>query len=364
MLKGAVSPWAIRVLLVIADGDPGGGTTHVLQLLRGLQGACCMGLVTQRGSYLLGEAHSLGVPTFGVDFFRSRLDPSVPLRLRRIVREFEAEVVHAHGGRAGFFYALARSDTPMVYTVHGYHFLHKGPITRWFAIGAEWMAACRAQAVIFVSEHDARVAREYGLRSSRGYSTVIHNGIPSWEITTGARGDARHVGFVGRLEQPKDPLLFLDVMERLPTHTATIVGGGSLEGVVETEIQRRRLSHVRTTGTLPHTEILRFLPSLSVLVMTSRWEGLPILALEAMRSGVPVVATKVGGLSEVIEDGKSGLLVEGRSADDIAWAVTKMTGESTLREQIVEEGQERVQTLFSEKRMLSEVSGVYGLAIR
>ena len=102
----------IRVLQIVADGSPGGGTTHVLQILRGLRNRCSFGLVTQRDSYMLDEARSLGIPSFGVDFFHSRLDPRVPLNLRRIAGEYGARVVHLHGGRAAFFYALAFAGAP------------------------------------------------------------------------------------------------------------------------------------------------------------------------------------------------------------------------------------------------------------
>jgi glycosyltransferase involved in cell wall biosynthesis len=93
--------------------------------------------------------------------------------------------------------------------------------------------------------------------------------------------------------------------------------------------------------------------------MTSRWEGLPLLPLEAMWSGVPVVATNVGGLSEIIENEKSGLLINSRSADDLALAVMRLTDDLALRESIVDNARRRVQTLFSEARMLSEIDKTY-----
>jgi glycosyltransferase involved in cell wall biosynthesis len=88
-------------------------------------------------------------------------------------------------------------------------------------------------------------------------------------------------------------------------------------------------------------------------------EGLPHLPLEAMQCGVPVVATNVGALGEVIESGKSSLLVDGRSADDLARAVKQLTESSALRERIIKNGRDRVRTLFSGERMLSEIREVY-----
>jgi len=137
------------------------------------------------------------------------------------------------------------------------------------------------------------------------------------------------------------------------------VGGGSLENEVKKEIERRGLSRARMLGPLPHSKTLQIISNLSVLVMTSRWEGLPMMVLEAMWSGAPVVATDVGGVGEVIENGKSGLLVDKRSADRLAHAVIRLTEDAALRQRIVEEGRNRVREMFSEERMLRDICEVY-----
>ncbi len=331
----------------------------MLQMLNGLRDTCSVGLVTQGDSYLLEEARSLEVSSFGVDFFRSRLDLRVPLQLRRIVREFGAQIVHVHGGRAAFFYSLAPVKVPFVYSVHGYHFLHKDPAPRRLALLAERLSSSRAFLTIFVSRHDARVARVHNILPDSSRSAVVHNGIRLTGRRISTPKQPKHLGFVGRLEHPKDPLLLLDVLEYLPGYTATIVGSGSLEHRIRAEIERRGLTRVRMAGALAHSETLRVLSGFAALVMTSRWEGLPILPIEAMWAGVPVVSTDVGGLGEIIEDGESGLLVDSRSPDDIARAVRLVTGDGALRERIVSNGRDRVRCLFSEDRMLSEIREIY-----
>lgn len=351
----------MRILEIVADGDPGGGTTHVLQVLRGLGGTHALGLATQTNSYLLDEARSSGIECFEVDFFRSRLDAQVPVKLHQLVRKFRPQLVHVHGGRAGFFHAVAATRVPTVYTVHGYHFLHKTPLlVRWLALNAERVAHWRAERVIFVSNYDAKLAQAHRLLAGPRRGVVIYNGVPLAQIPKANPSGSKHIGFIGRLEYQKDPLLFLDVLECLPDYGATIVGGGTLENEVRAEIKRRGLStRVRMIGILPYNETLEELSKLRTVVMTPIWEGLPHLPLEAMQSGVPVVATHVGALGEVIESGKSGLLVDGRSADDLARAVKLLTENAALRERIVTNARSRVRALFSGERMLSELRELY-----
>ncbi len=354
----------MRVMQIVADGGPGGGTTHVLQVLRGLGTIRSLGLITQRNSYLFDEAASLGIECFGLDFFRSRLDVRVSRKLRQIVQDFQPQLIHAHGGRAGFFCALAAPKVPMVYTVHGYHFLHKRPrIVRYLALRAERMVARHADNIIFVSNHDMKVAQDCKLLLDPNRGNVIYNGIPLAEIPRAESPVQRRIGFIGRLVHQKDPLLFLEVMERLPDYSAVIVGAGDLEDKVRVEIERRGLSRVRMLGGLPRSEALEELSQLQTIVMTSRWEGLPILPLEAMQAGVPVVATNVGGLDEIIENGRSGLLVDGRSVGEMVRAVEQATEDLALRNRIVENARLRVRDIFSEEQMWSGLREVYRQAI-
>jgi glycosyltransferase involved in cell wall biosynthesis len=203
------------------------------------------------------------------------------------------------------------------------------------------------------------VARAHSLLPNESRGIVVHNGIPPPNVPAMKPNNIRNVGFIGRLEHQKDPLLFLEVLDRLPDYEATIVGGGPLEREVREELRRRDLPDVRMLGRLSHSETLNILSCLGVVVMTSRWEGLPILPLEAMWCGIPVVATNVGGLGEIIENEKSGLLVDSRSPDHLARGVVRVTEDEKLRRYVVQNARERVQALFSEERMCREIRRTY-----
>ncbi|WHZ20903.1 MAG: hypothetical protein OJF47_000015 [Nitrospira sp.] len=350
----------MRVLEIIASGDVGGGTNHVLQILRGLKNSFSLHLVTQRDSYLFRKAEEIGVPSSALDFFSGRLDLRVPFRLREVLGLVRPHVIHVHGGRAAFFLALSGSVVPSIYTVHGFHFVHKPFPSRWLAIGAERLALNRANHVIFVSQFDQNLAKTYRLLSGHTSNGVIRNGISCPSEAVGTQGRGRFIGFVGRLEPQKDPLLFVDSVGELPGYRAVIIGTGSLETAVRKEIQRKRLGdRVMMLGGLTHEETMKAMQDLQLVVMTSRWEGLPLLPLEAMRMGIPVVATDVGGVREIIEDGKSGILAPVRTSTAIALAVKRVCENDSLRASLVKEAHARANEMFSEEAMLSEVRMVY-----
>lgn len=355
----------MRVLEIIADGAPGGGTTHVLQILRKLHMDFQIGIISESKSFLLEEAASLGLSCFGFVFMKSRFNVGTIRNLRECISQFAPHMMHVHGGRAAFFCALASGKVRTVYTVHGFHFTQKPLIIRLLAILAERMTMCRAYHVVFVSRYDQQLAVRFGILPASKPFSVIHNGIDYSSIPEASPHAAHHIGFIGRLAPEKDPLLFLETLVLLPKYSATIVGGGRLQTEIRDTLENQQLSsRVTMLGAQSRQKSLQALAAMSALVMTSQWEGLPMVALEAMACGVPVVATNVGGLNEVIENGESGILVEGRSPTDLAKAVRLVTEDQTLRKHIIETARNRVRSLFSEERMLEDLRKVYRTVMR
>ena len=350
----------MRVLQIVADGNPGGGTTHVLQILRGFRSTHSMGLITQSQSYLFHQAKELDIPSYGLHFFPSRVNLAVSFRLNRIYSEWKPDLIHVHGGRAGLFHTITGTTVPTVYAVHGFHFVHKPIGIRWLATFIEGFIISRANRIIFESEYDANLARACKIFPENKPATIIHNGIQLRKIPEGHTTPVKHVGFIGRLEYQKDPFLFLDALEHLPDYAATMVGGGNLESAVKQEITHRDFGkRVRQLGTLSHQQSLEILSTFDVLLLTSRWEGLPLVVLEAMWAGVPVVAVNVSALSEIIEHKKNGLLIDGRSGQALAWAVRVAVENHELRTEMINQARQRVRNRFSEENMLSEIRKIY-----
>lgn len=350
----------MRVLQIVADGKPGGGTTHVLQILQGLRHAVSFQLITEEQSYLMKEAGALGIPCQGLRFFISRLNLALPFQLRALVIALQPDLVHVHGGRAGFFFVLSLLKIPMIYTVHGFHFIEKNPVLRWGALMAERWNLRRAWHSIFVSKYDVTLAGNHQLLSGKDKRSVIYPGLPWNSLPQVLPHAPRHIGFIGRLEYQKDPLLFLEMMMFLPEYSATIVGDGALALIIKQEIVKRGLSgRVHMVGELSHGEALDILATLNVVVLTSRWEGLPVLVLESMGMGVPVVSTNVSGLEEIIHHGVNGMLVEKRGGEDLAEMVKIITNNEDLRASLIKKAQATIHEKFSMENMLGSILEIY-----
>ncbi len=360
----------MRLLQIIADGRPGGGTTQALSLLEDLQKLDQHLLfVCQNDSYAEEQAERMGIATYGIDFFRSRLDLSVTIKLQRLARSFAPDVIHVHGARAGFLAGMmwsTRKDPPSIYTVHGYHFLRKPWGIRHLAALAERRASRWADVTVFVCQYDQRLAKDWRILPETGKGTVVYNGIKPEDIPKKERTDPSCIGFLGRLTYQKDPLLFLEMARILAAegYRAKIVGGGEMEKEVRRAIEKQGLTdHIRLFGSLPRQEALTEIADCAVVVFPSRWEGLPIAPLELMYMGIPIVAAHVSGTPEILEDGVSGMLIRDRDPYQYAAAVRDITGNSGFRDSLIMNARRTVADKFIQERVTEQYMGLYDMVV-
>jgi glycosyltransferase involved in cell wall biosynthesis len=343
----------LRILEAVADGRPGGGTTQVLQLVAQLarEPGCEVHLLSQRGSYALAQAAALGAAVHGLDFFgRGRFSPSVWQGARRLLRRLRPDLVHAHGARAALPLAApwCPAGRPLIYSVHGYHFPPKPPGIRALGALAERWCSARAAATVFVCEHDRRLAEGQGILA-QCRSQVIPNAIPTEGLPTAPLAENRLV-FAGRLVEQKNPLLLIDILDRLRAEEVRllVIGEGPLrEPMRERAAGLGLLDSIEFRGALPHVDTLNALAGGGILLLPSRWEGLPLVALEAMAIGLPVVAAAVGGVPEIIAHGETGLLVEQPTPEAHAAAVRLLLHDHQLCDRLVARARRRVAERFS-----------------
>jgi glycosyltransferase involved in cell wall biosynthesis len=239
-----------------------------------------------------------------------------------------ADLVHAHWLAGGAIAALAR--VPFVVTLHGSGTAGRFADLELARRHPRLVRAIlrRARAVICVSDALADAARSCGASNVR----VIRNGVAIPE-RVGREADPAEVLFAGRLSPEKG-------IEELVAATRgmnlVVAGDGPLRSLVPSAL-----------GFVPHAELERLYARAAVVVLPSHREGLPLCVLEAMAHGRPVVASAVGGIPELVEDGVTGLLVPPGDVAALRAAVERLLADPVLRRRLGREARRRVSALCS-----------------
>jgi glycosyltransferase involved in cell wall biosynthesis len=160
---------------------------------------------------------------------------------------------------------------------------------------------------------------------------VLPNGIAP---VAPRRGDGDGLLYVGRLTRPKAVDVLLAAMRELPGERLTIVGDGPERTALEQAA--RGLAQVSFAGRVAHARVAEYLAGARMLVLPSRQEGQPNVVMEAMALGVPVVATRVGGVPDLVADGETGLLAEPGDASGLARAIRTLSADAGLRARVAE----------------------------
>jgi glycosyltransferase involved in cell wall biosynthesis len=292
--------------------------------------------------------------------------------LRELARRRGYGIVHAHSSKAG---ALARISfggrRPVVYTPHCFAFASHdfGPRARVGYRIVEQLLVPRAAAIVAVSEWEAMLARR-SLKGTASRVVAIPNGVPQHETPPSAAGDLVEFAdgvplalFASKLRAQKDPLALVRAAAilrdrgELPGRVA-VVGDGELEESVRREIAERGLEgEVRW---FPFRgDPGPYLAAADVFVVPSRWESLPIAALEAMAAGLPVVASAVGGVPELVEDGVTGRLVAPGDEEELGAALAGLLADAGARERMGAAAQRVVQARFRLDSMIDRTARLY-----
>lgn len=284
--------------------------------------------------------------------------------------------IHAHGRGAAFFAIWVKIlvRVPVIYTPHGPHYVDNRGwryLSGWLF---EWCCRLLLDAILYVSPGEQEIARRHRLPMSNSLvvlSGLLQEGaspVPFGERAQSLRAelhisDERFlIGWIGRLHRQKGLDLLLEsvriVSARVPEATWVVIGEGS-----EEDRQRYRV----ILNTLPQRDRVLFLggrPDACVLmrdfdlfVSTSRWEGLPLVLLEAMEQGVPVVASNVVGNHDVLQGW--GLLFQADDPKAAAEAQIRLALDAPLRAQLAKQGREVRRSRFTLSRMLREMDLAY-----
>ncbi len=366
----------MRIVHVITTLDVGGAEMHLLSQVRGQ---------AQRG-HLVRVVYLKGAGTLAQDFRDAGASwvgpvgsgPALPARLAPHVRQ--ADIVHSHLLKADMATAVVATlcgrRARLVASKHNdEQVLLRAPVS--FVHGLLGNLPART---IVLSDHVGKFIEEHG-RVKRSRLRRIYYGLDPAPFEAAAASSPAKLaelrasfGFapsdsvfvcVARFAPQKahDVLLksFAQVLERAPNARLLLVGDDPFgDGRRKAEAIARALG---LDGRAVFAGIRRDVPALmamsDVFVMCSLWEGLGLVFLEAMATGLPVLATRVSAVPEVVIEGETGLLVAPSDVDDLARAMHRLANDAELRAQLGAGGKKRVRSVFDVERMIEETLAVY-----
>ncbi|MFD0480975.1 glycosyltransferase family 4 protein [Kineococcus sp. GCM10028916] len=342
-------------VVFVLGSSAGGVGRHVVQLCAGLRAAGVDVRVAAPAETL--RRFGFDAATTAVEI-GANLDPVRDLRavaaLRAALHAAPGALVHAHGVRAGLVAALAVGRrTPFVVTLHN-AVLGAGPRAR-LGLGVLRVVCRRADVVLGVSQDLVQIARALGARTAER-ALVPAPELPAGEATRGRAvlGEGPVALAVARLAPQKGLPTLLDVAGRLTLGRIVVVGDGPLHDELAARVRDERLP-VTLIGR--RDDVADLLAAADVALSTSLWEGQPVFVQEALRAGVPVVATDVGGTREVTGD--AAVLVPVGDPRAFADALDALLGDRGAREDRGRRSAARAARLPDAAAALAQVRGVH-----
>lgn len=360
----------LRIVFVISRGDEiGGAHIHVRDLAAALRarGAEVTVLAGRDGRFA-SQLRERGIPIHSVRELHRSVGPfqavKAVLEIRELLRELRPDIVSTHSTTAGLLGRIAASSLgiPVLFTAHGWGFTKGHPWSQrvifWLV---EWAAAPLASRIITVCESDLRAAERSRL-TRKDRLVAIPNAMPDVEESLRAwpeRSPPRIV-MVARMAWQKDHATLLRALAPLTDldWQLELIGDGPLLSSVEALAASLGIaSRIRFAGF--RQDVAERLADGQIFVLASNWEGFPRSILEAMRAGLPVIASDVGGVRESVRNGETGFVVPRANVDVLRDRLRVLIASPLQRRRMGEAGRALYEKHFSFERLAAETAAVY-----
>ena len=376
----------MRIVHVIARLNVGGAALSVLELALGQQRRghdvlVVAGTIPDGEASMEQLADELGVPSLHLGALQRevsfRNDSAATSAIRRLIRTRRPDILHTHTSKAGttgrVAAALSGSARPraVVHTYHGHvlsgYFSPRRErvyrlIERALAPVADRLVAVsdevRDELVSFgVAGREKFTVIPYGFDLDRRIDTSTATRAAKREAI-GVSGDTFVLGWAGRMTAIKRPEDLVQVLALVDDAVLVLAGDGELRGEVES--LARRLGVADRVRALGYVEDMgAWYAAFDLFLLVSANEGAPVVAIEALAGGIPVVATAAGGTGTVVDDAETGYLVPIGDVGALADRVRRLRDDDALRARFGAEGARRMRERFSTERMVDDVERLY-----
>lgn len=365
---------AIKILYVITTGHSGGAQSHLYELCTRLPKRFSPAVIMGHPGTLKDRLVRAGVPVHIIPSLQREIslqkDVEAYRQLCAMVRSLQPDLLCLHSSKAGILGRLAarRLGIPAVFTAHGWAFAEGvPPLQRFFYRQVEKWAGRYCQRIVCVSDYDYRLACRYNV-APPGRLAVVHNGIAAEPMPPAKPQEGPQpvrIIMVARFARQKNQILLLEAVSRLPPNRPfelIMVGDGPLlESVKGYAAGLPIAGKVHFLGNREDVE--QIMRDSDIFVLSSWWEGFPITILEAMRAGLPVVASDVGGCREAVMEGRTGFLFEPGDVLTLSQRLSQLIYDQELRRWMGEAGYERFISEFTADKMVEDTVKLYENAL-
>jgi glycosyltransferase involved in cell wall biosynthesis len=366
---------ALKAAQVIHSLAPGGAERVVCHLATGLKDH---GIMTEvfcmsRGGHYESHLKEAGVPLFELGKRSKWGGPTVTWKLASLLRKRGIDVMHAHNLSAGLYGRTAAllAGTPVrIITFHSYtnpHSMVYSLLNRLLYPASHRLVAVSEFVARGISDQypawdEDRIRLIYNGLDTAGLPVVTGEEKKARKVRLGLDPDRRVIGTVANLTAVKNHALLLEAAaaalgQRKDLHFL-LVGGGPLEQTLKARAESLGITdHISFVGF--QQDVFLYLSAMDLFVISSRREGLPMSVLEAMAAGLPVVATRVGGIPEAALEGETGLLCPAADASALSRAILDAVSDPGRLAVWGDNARSRVAEAFSLEKMCRRTAGLY-----
>ena len=366
----------MRILYVITLPDIGGAQTHLMEVACAMQkSGHDVQIVAGKYGWLTEQLEIKGIEISVIDELVREIslkkDWATVYKIRNIIKKWHPDIVHCHSSKAGIVGRIAAfmEGVPSVFTAHGWAFTEGVPFFKRVLYSVIENIMLNITSKCFcVSEYDRCLAKKWFLRDSHKIITV-HNGIGDDGLQRDAivrmldNGSILRLIMVGRFSKPKDHMLLIksvyDINKKYPGQVhLSLVGDGDLFAAANQYVVANNLGDfIVLLG--ESTCVDSLLTQSDVFCLISNYEGLPISIIEAMRAGLPVIASDVGGNNELVVDGVNGYLVSRGDRKGLVQAIEKLIKDRNLITEFGKRSQEKFRMEFTFSAMMQKIESAY-----
>jgi len=364
----------MKITYIITRSDWGGAQAHLYDLIEYAHtntDHSCHLIVGEEGR-LAEQVRNLGVP---VTIVPTLIQPIHPLKdilavrdLVRLLKQINPDIIHLHSSKAGMVGRIAARILRLraIFTAHGWAFTDGVSFfRRMISLPLERWVARYSQRIICVSEYDRELALQYRVGRSEQLVT-IHNGIPDinenqclLEENSNKKRSVLKCVMVARFSSQKDYATLLHAASQVTVPVELhLAGQGELIASMRSLARELQIED-KTNFLGPRSDIPALLSSNDVFVLTTNYEGFPISILEAMRAGLPVIATDVGGVGEAVIDSVTGYLVPRGDSKAVQERIEILAENPELRRKMGEAGRNRFLEHFTSQEMINKTFSLY-----